>query len=80
MAPDGRQRLQRLRWLCRRGMKELDVLLEAFLAREAPRLEQGAFPEFETLLACEDDQLWDWLQGRASAPDTLASLVHAIRL
>ncbi|NBX45380.1 MAG: succinate dehydrogenase assembly factor 2, partial [Gammaproteobacteria bacterium] len=28
--------LNRLRWRCRRGMKELDVLLERWLARDAP--------------------------------------------
>jgi antitoxin CptB len=54
-------RIRKLRWLCRRGMKELDVLLEAFLAREAEALRDGAWPELETLLAEEDDVIWHWV-------------------
>jgi antitoxin CptB len=63
-AHTGPQRLGRLKWLCRRGMKELDVLLEAFIARENRALADGAWPQFEPFLATEDDQLWDWVIGR----------------
>jgi succinate dehydrogenase flavin-adding protein (antitoxin of CptAB toxin-antitoxin module) len=45
-------------------MKELDLLLEAFVAQQTAALADGAWPEFEPLLSCEDDQLWDWFQGR----------------
>lgn len=55
-------RLKKLRWLCRRGMKELDILLERFIEIEEPALYQGSWPELETLLQKEDDVLWDWLQ------------------
>ncbi len=75
-----RQRVNRLRWMCRRGMKELDILLEAFLAREAAALDRGAWPQFETLLAAEDDVLWDWVQGRShpASPD-LKAILDAVR-
>jgi antitoxin CptB len=56
------QRVKRLKWLCRRGMKELDVLLENFIARLEQELDKGAWPEFELLLQLEDDCIWDWLQ------------------
>ena len=59
-------RVRKLRWLCRRGMKELDVLLERFLQQYESHLGDGAWPELETLLDQEDDLLWDWLQQ----PDT----------
>ncbi len=76
----GSARLKRLRWACRRGMKELDFLLEGFLERESQALEEGGWPAFETLLECEDDQLWDWFQGRTPAPThELRKLVDAIR-
>lgn len=77
---DGRQRVNRLRWLARRGMKELDVLLEAFLEREADTLAEGGHPQLESLLAAEDDILWDWLQGRGG-PDSAEqqALLDAIR-
>ena len=57
-------RLKKLRWKSRRGMKELDVLFEAFLIKQAGPLHDGAWPEFETLLGQEDDVLFDWVSGR----------------
>jgi antitoxin CptB len=56
------ERYPRLQWSCRRGMKELDVLLERFLACNERQLRLGAWPSLEILLQAEDDQLWEWLQ------------------
>ncbi len=76
----GEVRVKRLRWLCRRGMRELEILLEGFLLREEAELSDGNWPAFEALLACEDDQLWDWFQGKAAPDDpALRELVGAIR-
>ena len=60
----GDDRLKKLRWQSRRGMKELDVLLEAFLEKQARQLSVGAWPELEELLTLEDDVLFDWVSGR----------------
>jgi len=72
--------LKRLRWRCRRGMKELDQLLERWLDRahgEASERERGVFPR---LLDCEDDKLWRWFLGYEVPPDAeLAALVQRIR-
>ena len=62
--PDGYERIKKLRWQSRRGMKELDVLLEAFLAKQAGPLLDGAWPQLESLLGQEDDVLFDWVSGR----------------
>ena len=75
------QRVKRLKWLCRRGMKELDVLLENFIAGFEQQLDAGAWPEFESLLQAEDDRIWDWLQApeRPDAADfhhLLAKIRH----
>ncbi len=61
-------RFNRLKWLCRRGMKELDLLLENFLQRQQQQLMDGQWPELENLLQNEDDLLWQWLQHPASEP------------
>lgn len=53
-----------LRWKSRRGMKELDVLLEAFFDQQAESLHAGGWPQLEELLAQEDDVLFDWISGR----------------
>ncbi len=57
-----------LRWRCRRGMRELDVLLERYLLQrydQAPVAEQRAFIE---LLDCPDPQLFGFVTGR-QVPD-----------
>jgi antitoxin CptB len=56
--------LAKLRWQCRRGMKELDVLLEAYLEQRYPiagEAEQGAF---RALLELQDPVLFDYMVGR----------------
>ncbi len=70
---------RRLLWHCRRGMKELDVLLSRF-ARErylaVPPAQQAAF---EALLALPDPEIADYLLGYRTAADTdLAALVRVI--
>jgi antitoxin CptB len=72
--------LRRLRWRCRRGMRELDQLFERWLDREwaqAPAADRGVFLR---LLDCEDDKLWHWFMGHEAAPDAeLDRLVRHIR-
>ena len=63
-------RVSRLQWHCRRGMKELDVLLERFLLTHRQPLAAGRWPELETLLETEDDLLWNWLQNPAAEQAT----------
>ncbi len=59
----GVNRVRKLKWLCRRGMKELDLLLESFLIQNQQGLESGSWPEFEALLRSEDDVFWSWVQN-----------------
>jgi antitoxin CptB len=56
--------LSRLRWRCRRGMRELDQLLARWLDQAYPTADAQQCAVFENLLACEDDQLWRWFIGR----------------
>ena len=61
-------------------MKELDILLDGFITQQVEALSHGEWPEFETLLATEDDVLWDWMQNPESAqPPTLRPIIHEIR-
>ncbi len=69
----------RLRWRCRRGMQELDVLLGRWLESRwggAPADMQRAF---ERLLECEDDLIWNWLMGRTVPDPALSGIVEEIR-
>lgn len=68
----------RLRWRCRRGMRELDVLLTSWLDTSFADAKSDHRLAFEQLLACEDDAIWDWMMGRVNPPAALRSLVIAI--
>ena len=75
----GQDRLKRLRWQSRRGMKELDVLFEAFFSQQSELLISGGWPELEEVLRQEDDVLFDWISGRnlPTNPDVL-TLIDAL--
>ena len=59
----------RLRWACRRGMLELDVLLAPFVEEGYDALTLQQKHDFERLLACDDPDLFAWFMGHATAPD-----------
>jgi antitoxin CptB len=71
----------RLRWRCRRGTRELDVLLERFAEAHYTGLDPAGRALFERLLDTEDDRLIDWLITGRECPDddALARLVTDIR-
>lgn len=76
---NGQDRVKKLRWKSRRGMKELDVLFEAFFEKQAELLLAGRWPELEELLEQEDDVLFDWVSGRNLPPDPdLLSLIKTL--
>lgn len=59
----------RLRWLCRRGMKELDVLLSTYLEQYYPRAGDDDRKQFKNLLEWPDPELYALLLGRKDEPD-----------
>lgn len=70
----------RLRWRCRRGMLELDLLLGEFVERGLHALSDEMKRDFEALLEYPDPVLFDWLMGRAAPTDRgLAHVVERIR-
>ena len=72
--------LRRLRWRCRRGMKELDQLLLRWLEREWAAASEAQRGVFLRLLDCEDDRLWRWFLGHENPSDAeLHALVQHIR-
>jgi antitoxin CptB len=54
----------RLRWRCRRGMKELDKLLISYLDHHAHTADPDEIAAFEALLDEQDHDLWRWFLGR----------------
>jgi len=60
-------RLQRdrLTWKCRRGLLELDLVLERFLQTQAARLSNEDLAALGELLEQGDNDLWDLVIGRS---------------
>ena len=52
--------LNRLRWASRRGMLELDLILEPFLQNIYPDLPEPDKVRYQKLLDCEDQDLFNW--------------------
>ena len=72
--------LRRLRWRCRRGMRELDQLLERYLDQRWAAASEAERGTFLRLLDCEDDRLWRWVLGHERADDdALQSMVEQLR-
>jgi antitoxin CptB len=61
--------LNRLRWHCRRGMLENDLVLEQFMDRYGASLEGERLAAFRRLLAYDDADLWELICGRKAAAD-----------
>ncbi len=55
--------IKRLRWRCRRGMRELDQLMLRYLDQRWPIADDAERKLFLQLLDCEDDKLWRWFMG-----------------
>jgi antitoxin CptB len=49
------EELNRLRWQCRRGLLELDLVLERFLEKHGDRLQGERLSSFQTLLTFADN-------------------------
>ena len=72
--------LSRLRWRCRRGMRELDQLFGRYLDREWRQSSPAQREVFLRLLETQDDKLWHWFMGHERADDgQIQQLVDHIR-
>ena len=71
--------LRRLRWRCRRGMRELDQLMLRYLDGRWPQADESERAVFLRLLDTEDDKLWRWFMGRETPQEAdLDALVRRI--
>lgn len=75
-----KQRLSRLKWACRRGMLELDVLFMPFVEEAFDDLNDEQKEVFERLLTCDDPDLFAWFMGhqKCEEPDLAAMVEHIL--
>ncbi len=71
--------LSRLRWLCRRGMLELDAWLARFLDIRYAELPADQQALFARLLDQDDMSLFDWFTGEQEPPAEFRGVVDEIK-
>jgi antitoxin CptB len=75
----GSQELGELRWRCRRGMKELDVLLMRYVEQQFCGASSAHQEAFRALLEAPDPVIYAYCLGRQAPPSALlASLIERI--
>ncbi len=58
------------RWRCRRGMKELDFILNRYLDKAYKKMDDTTKQLLDDMLAQEDMLLWYWLSGKSQPVDS----------
>ncbi|MDQ2962684.1 MAG: succinate dehydrogenase assembly factor 2 [Pseudomonadota bacterium] len=75
-----RVELNRLRWRCRRGLLENDLILERFLDARGEAITDREIAALDRLLQLGDNELWDLLSGRQESEDAaMKPLLEALR-
>ena len=70
----------RLRWACRRGMLELDLIFESYLDHAYAKASAEEQAQFEALLDCNDQSLFDWLVKREPCDSQHQTIVEILRV
>lgn len=71
----------KIKWQCRRGMLELDLVLNRFIENQLNALDESQLETFERLLSAQDPELYDWLMGQTLPSDPeIAAFVRFIHL
>jgi len=72
--------LNRLRWRCRRGMLENDLILTRFLDARGDAITDQEVAALDVLLEMGDNELWDLLSGREEPADAaVAPLLERLK-
>ena len=53
--------INRIRWKCRRGMREIDLLLREFLNNDFDKLDKKSLIIFNEILNYDDQKLYDFI-------------------
>jgi len=73
------EEINRMRWAARRGMLELDLVLEPFVTARYSQLSKSERRCLQRLMLCEDQDLFAWFMQRGHPGDEeLAAIVHQI--
>ncbi|MDB1124881.1 FAD assembly factor SdhE [Vibrio algarum] len=74
-----REERARIKWACRRGMLELDVVIMPFYDECFDSLSEAEQDDFVALLECDDPDLFNWvMQHGRSEDEKLANMIDKI--
>ncbi len=76
---DDARTLSRIRWRCRRGMLENDIVLSRFLDACGETLTDDDVASLDALLDLSDNTLWDLIAGRIEPERAHAGFVARLR-
>lgn len=54
---------RRFAWRCRRGLLELDIVLQEFVSQQFDSLNLAELQVFDKMLALPDNRFWDLING-----------------
>ncbi len=74
---DIRRKRLRMRSM-RRGIREMDLILMAFAARDLDAMTGADLDLYETLLEENDHDIYAWINGQTTAPDPYAGMISRI--
>lgn len=72
------QKKSKLTWRCRRGMLELDLLLNQFLEQKLDFLTEKDYDQLQTFLTHPDPDIYTWLMGYGAPLD--AETLYCVNL
>ena len=72
--------LSKLRWRCRRGFLENDLILTRLIERRGANFSETEHVQLLSLIALDDNDLWEIIAGRTEAfPAGAAAMVATLR-
>ena len=75
---DIREKRLRMRSM-RRGTKEMDIILEGFVAMSLSNFDNGTLDEYEALLDENDQDLYQWITGLTDVPSQHTKMINLIK-
>ena len=70
--------LERVRWRCRRGLMELEIILDRFLSEHYATLSEVEHAAFNELLTYQDADLWSLVSAETDEPGEIKSRLIAL--
>ncbi|WP_050931742.1 succinate dehydrogenase assembly factor 2 [Aestuariivita boseongensis] len=79
MSESHEARIKRLKMRSmRRGIKEMDLILQAYAERNLEAMDEAGLTLYDALLQENDQDLYQWVTGQVDAPAAYTDLVHDI--